>query len=63
MKPPEAIKTLANGISTIEGVTFIWITDGIGWESAKHNLEETFDAMETVYNINDLDSGILNTLS
>ena len=56
-------KTLANEIDTIENVTFIWITDGNGWNSAKRNLEETFDAMKNIYNINDLENDILKNLN
>lgn len=52
-------KTLAQEVTTIDGVTFIWFTDGCGWNSAKHNLEETFDVLDTVYNIQDLEDGIL----
>ncbi len=55
-------KTLAQEIATIDGVTFIWFTDGCGWNSAKHNLEETFDVLDTMYNINDLESDILKNL-
>jgi type II restriction enzyme len=43
----------------IERFTFVWITDGNGWINAKNNLEETFDIMEHVYNINDLENGII----
>ena len=53
-------KTLAQEVATIDGVTFIWFTDGCGWNSAKHNLEETFDILDTVYNIQDLEDGVLN---
>lgn len=52
-------KNLAEGIKSIEGVTFVWITDGIGWKKAENNLEETFDGMEHLYNIKDLEQGIL----
>ena len=55
-------KTLATEIDTIDGVTFVWFTDGCGWNSAKRNLEETFDVLETVYNIKDLESNILTML-
>ena len=55
-------KMLAEESKKAEGVTFIWITDGMGWESAKKNLEETFNELDTIYNINDLDNGILNDL-
>ncbi len=55
-------KLLAREAKKIEGVTFIWITDGLGWRSAKRNLEETFNELKTLYNINDLENGILNNL-
>lgn len=52
-------KTLALEAGTIDGVTFVWFTDGKGWTSARHNLEETFDVMPHIYNINDLENGII----
>ena len=55
-------KTLAQEVATINGVTFIWFTDGCGWNSARHNLEETFDVLDTVYNIQDLEDDILTKI-
>ena len=55
-------KMIALESKDIKGVKFIWITDGKGWKSALHNLEETYNVMDTLYNINDLDSGILENL-
>lgn len=55
-------KLLAQESKKIDGITFIWITDGLGWMSAKRNLEETFNEMDTLYNINDLENGIFNKL-
>ena len=52
-------KTLALETDTIDGFTFVWFTDGKGWTSARHNLEETFDVMEHVYNIKDMENGII----
>lgn len=52
-------KTLALETDTIDGFTFVWFTDGRGWTSARHNLEEIFDVMEHVYNINDMENGII----
>ena len=52
-------KTLALETDTIEGVTFVWFTDGKGWVSARNNLEETFDVMNTIYNIKDLENGVM----
>lgn len=55
-------KDLASAIDSIEGLTFVWFTDGKGWISARNNLEETFDIMEHIYNINDLNSGIISQI-
>ncbi len=52
-------KTLALETDTIDGFTFVWFTDGKGWTSARHNLEETFDVMEHVYSIDDMENGII----
>ena len=53
-------KTLALETDTIDGFTFVWFTDGKGWTSARNNLEETFDVMEHIYSIKDLENGIIN---
>ena len=55
-------KMLAEESNRVNGVTFIWFTDGLGWIGARKNLEETFNELETIYNINDLDNGILERL-
>lgn len=55
-------KQIAQEVATIDGFEFVWFTDGQGWMSARHNLEETFDVMEHIYSIDDLESNILNLL-
>jgi type II restriction enzyme len=55
-------KTLALEASGIKGFDFIWFTDGHGWLSAKNNLEETFDIMEHIYNIGDMQNGIMDMI-
>ena len=55
-------KMLAEESKKVDGVTFIWFTDGLGWKSARKNLEETFNELPTLYSINDLDNGVLATL-
>lgn len=55
-------KMLAEESKLVNGVTFIWITDGTAWKSARRNLEETFNVLNTIYSITDLDNGILNEL-
>jgi len=52
-------KQIAQESDTIDGFTFVWFTDGKGWNNAKHNLEETFDVLQHVYNIGDLENGII----
>jgi len=52
-------KTLALEADTIYGFTFVWFTDGKGWAKARNNLQETFDVMEHIYNIKDLEDGII----
>lgn len=55
-------KMLAQESKKVKDVTFIWITDGIGWNNARKNLEETFNVLDTMYNINDLENGVLEKL-
>ncbi len=52
-------KTLALETNSIDGFTFVWFTDGKGWTSARHNLEETFDIMEHIYSIADMEHNII----
>ena len=55
-------KTLALEADNIDGFTFVWFTDGKGWTNARHNLEETFDVMEHIYNIKDMENGIIDKI-
>jgi len=55
-------KMLAQESKDILNFEFVWFTDGIGWNSAKKNLEETFDVLEHMYNIDDLENGILTQI-
>ena len=55
-------KTLTLESKEITGLQFVWFTDGIGWNSAKHNLEETFDVLDNLYNLNDLENGAIERL-
>ena len=56
-------KTIALEAKEIDGFAFVWFTDGYdGWKSARHNLEETFDVLETIYCITDLENGIVKKL-
>ena len=55
-------KMIAEESKEIDGVSFVWITDGGGWISARHNLEETFNCMEHLYNITDMENGAFKAL-
>ncbi len=55
-------KTLALEANTIEGFTFVWFTDGKGWINGRNNLKETFDIMEHIYNIKDMENGIIGRI-
>lgn len=55
-------KQIAQEAATIDGFEFVWFTDGSGWTSARHNLEETFDVMEHIYSIDDLENGVIKEM-
>jgi type II restriction enzyme len=55
-------KTIATETNEIEGFSFVWFTDGKGWLSAKNNLEETFDIMEHIYNIDDMEHCVMERI-
>jgi len=55
-------KNIAVESKDIEGFTFVWITDGKGWNSARNNLAETFGVMEHIYCIADLEDGVMRKL-
>ena len=63
MKQLEVIKCQPKNLKKVKGVTFVWFTDGLGWIGARKNLEETFNELETMYNINDLEKVVINKLS
>lgn len=53
-------KTITLETKDLDYFKFVWFTDGCGWRSAKNNLKETFDILEHLYNIADLESGIIS---
>ena len=52
-------KTIATEMKNVKGAKFVWFTDGAGWKSAARNLEETFDVLDDIYSINDMQNGIM----
>lgn len=55
-------KMLSQEADSIDGFTFVWFTDGLGWSSAKGNLRETFEVMEHIYNIEEMEQDIMKSL-
>ncbi len=53
-------KTLALETKDLGYFKFVWFTDGHGWFNAKNNLKETFDILEHLYNIADLENGLIS---
>lgn len=50
---------LYENLKDVKNVTFIWITDGLGWKSTKNDLKKAFDRIDHLYNINDLSNNVL----
>lgn len=42
---------IAPKINSVKGFEFVWITDGLGWESAKNKLQEAYGIIPSVYNL------------
>lgn len=55
-------KTIATEMKNVKGAKFVWFTDGAGWKSAARNLEETFDVLDDIYSIKDMQNGIMKEL-
>ena len=55
-------KMLNEELKKIKGIKFVWLTDGKGWNSAKGNLEETFNEMEDIYNIKEMKENIMSEI-
>lgn len=53
-----AYSELSPKINALDGFEFVWITDGIGWKSAKNKLEEAFYAIPNIYNLTTIDEFI-----
>ncbi len=42
---------VAPKVNGVSGFEFVWITDGVGWNSARNKLEEAFAAIPNIYNL------------
>lgn len=54
-------KVLHNELNR-QGIDFIWITDGKGWETALRPLEEVYINNDYTFNLSMLEKGILSEL-
>lgn len=52
-------KQIAQEAEEIGGFKFVWFTDGNGWIDVRNNLEETFETMQHIYNIKELENEII----
>lgn len=53
-KPNETARAytkLAPKVNSIDGYEFVWITDGVGWNSAKPMFRAAYDCIEEIYNL------------
>lgn len=55
-------KLLSQEAEGIDEFSFVWFTDGLGWKSARGNLRETFEVMEHIYSIEDMEKDVMKTL-
>ena len=45
---------IAPKINAVNGFEFVWITDGIGWRSAKNKLQEAYSIIPSIYNLSNI---------
>lgn len=51
-----AYTELAPKVNSLTGFEFVWITDGIGWKSARNKLEEAYNTIPSIYNLTNISS-------
>ena len=42
---------IAPKVNSVPGFEFVWITDGIGWKSARNKLQEAYNIIPSIYNL------------
>lgn len=45
---------IAPKINSVSGFEFVWITDGIGWKSARNKLQEAYNIIPSIYNLTNM---------
>ena len=58
-----AYSDIAPKINAVNGFEFVWITDGIGWNSAKNKLQEAFNIIPSIYNLSTIEHFISQILT
>ena len=56
-KPNEvarAYRELSPIVNKVDGLEFVWVTDGQGWNSARNKLEEAYNEIDRMYNFETL---------
>lgn len=49
---------IAPKVNSVDGFEFVWITDGIGWKSAKNKLQEAYNIIPSIYNLSGIQAFI-----
>jgi type II restriction enzyme len=49
---------IAPKVNSLNGFEFVWITDGIGWKSARNKLQEAYAIIPRIYNLTTVDDFI-----
>ena len=45
---------IAPKVNSVPGFEFVWITDGVGWKSARNKLQEAYSIIPSIYNLTDI---------
>lgn len=45
---------IAPKVNSVSGFEFVWITDGVGWKSAKNKLQEAYSIIPSIYNLTNI---------
>lgn len=49
---------IAPKINSVNGFEFVWITDGVGWKSAKNKLQEAYSIIPSIFNLTNINEFI-----
>ena len=55
-------RQIAAETNGLEYFTFMWFTDGSGWDKTERPLKQAFDSIVNLYNINDMKNGIIQKI-